>query len=42
MEMSDIQDTAHSEHSEDYSLSSVIRNIEIEKVSKEEMTVIRD
>jgi hypothetical protein len=42
--MSEIQETAQSEHEEDKgdSLSSVIRSIEIEKMPKEEMTVIRD
>ncbi len=44
LQMSEIQETAQSEHEEDKgdSLSSVIRSIEIEKMPKEEMTVIRD
>ena len=43
--MSEIEDTTQSEHEEDKtdnSLSSVIRNIEIEKVPKEEMSIIRE
>ena len=35
-------DTTPSDQGEDHSLSSVIRGIEIEKVPKEEMGVIRD
>jgi hypothetical protein len=45
MEMSEIEETAHSEHEHEEdrgdSLSSVIRNIEIEKMPKEEMSIIR-
>ena len=40
--MNEIHDTAHSEHFDDHSISSVIRSIEIEKMPKEEISEIRD
>lgn len=44
LEMSEMEDTMQSEHKDekDDSLSSVIRNIELEKVPVEEMSIIRE